>query len=255
MSDKIDETETPDRGVRLRHDAVEFLRFFAGAAAVYLLITTVFFRVFFIPSSSMEPTLEVGDRVLVLNFAYGWSRHSLPFGVGDALPAGEGRLLGRMPKRGDVVVFRHPARRDHLIKRVIGLPGDEIQVSGGRLYINGEIVPQALVGRYRYRTYEGDVEAVSRYDENLPDGPTHAVYDLPLRGEFDDTGVFVVPDNHVFVMGDNRDRSSDSRAVHSLGPAPVENLVGRAVTVLFTLHNCTPEEGLTCPTGRILRPL
>ncbi len=256
MSGEIDETETVGRGERLRRDAVELVRFFAGAAAVYLVITTIFFRVFFIPSSSMEPTLEVGDRVLVLNFAYGWSRHSLPFGVGDALPAGEGRLLGRAPSRGDVVVFRRPTgeQRDHLIKRVVGLPGDEIQVRAGRLYINGDIVPQALTAQYRYRTHTGGEAAVARYDESLPDGPSHAVYDRVRRGEYDDTGVFVVPENHVFVMGDNRDRSADSRSL-SLGPVPVEFLVGRAVTVLFTLHRCKSEEGLTCPSGRVWRPL
>lgn len=242
---------------RLQREGMELVRFFAGAAAVYLLITTVFFRVFFIPSSSMEPTLEVGDRVMVVNFAYGWSRHSLPFGMGALLPEGDGRLFARMPERGDIVVFRRPgdADGDHLIKRVVGLPGDTIAMRRGRLFINEQIVPQAFDEQYRYRSYEGGVVGVTRYDEALPDGPTHWVYDIIPRSLSDDVEPVIVPEGHVFVMGDNRDQSSDSRVASGLGPIPMEYLVGRAVTVLFTLKRCREEEGLRCPEGRVWRPL
>jgi signal peptidase I len=238
---------------KFKHEAIEFVRFILGAAVVFLIITTVAFRTFYIPSSSMEPTLEVDDRVIVLNFVYGWSRHSLQFGLGAGLPAGEGRILGRLPGRGDVIVFRHPERREHLIKRVIGLPGDEIQVREGRLYINGEIVPRDLRGAISFRDRNDRLMSPKLYEETLPGGRTHLIYEDSDRYDeealtpfgVDDTTVFSVPENHVFVMGDNRDHSSDSRS--DLGVVPAEFIVGRAVTVLFTLHACKPEPGLECP--------
>ncbi len=261
MSDAKDADATSDPGPA-RREGMEFLRFIAGAAAVYLLITTVFFRVFFIPSSSMEPTLEVKDRVIVLNFAYGWSRHSLPFGMGGLLPESDGRLLGRMPERGDVVVFRRPqGGRDHLIKRVVGLPGDTVAMRAGRLYVNDALVPQAFVERYAYRNHRGGIERVDRIIESLPDGPEHVVYNnLAGATPADTVGPFFVQPGHLFVMGDNRDSSSDSRASaladpNALGQIPLEFLVGRAVTVLFTFKSCRQEQDLWCPSGRVWRPL
>ncbi|MGD2132658.1 MAG: signal peptidase I [Maricaulaceae bacterium] len=248
------EQAADDAKAKFRHEAVEFVRFILGAAVVFYLITTVFFRTFYIPSGSMVPTLEVEDRVIVLNFAYGWSRHSLQFGLGGYLPEGDGRILGRMPKRGHVVVFRNPSRREHLIKRVIGLPGDVIETRDGRLYVNNELVPRDFRERLSYRTHEGVVTTVDRYDETLPGGVTHAIYEESDQGSYDDRGPYLVPPGHIFVMGDNRDRSADSRAP-SLGPVPTEYLVGRAVTVLFTFHNCRPEPNLECPTGRLWRGL
>lgn len=256
MTEQTD-ADTDAKG-RFRREATEFVRFIAGAAAVYLLITTVIFRVFYIPSESMQPTLEVGDRVMVLNFIYGWSRHSLPLGVGEVLPSGDGRILGFFkPKRGDVVVFRHPKGREHLIKRVIGLPGDRIEMHNGRLFVNGEITDRTPVDVIRYRTHkEGRIVAVTRYDEDLPDGPTHAIYERTDDAELDDLDiVFTVLPNHLFVMGDNRDASNDSRNPYDLGYIPVENVIGKAVTVIFTLKRCKREPALTCPTGRVWRPL
>ncbi len=246
----------PDDKKNLSAEFRELVHFFLGAAAVYLVITTLIFRTFYIPSSSMEPTLEVGDRVIVLNFAYGWSRHSLPFGLGDMLPAGDGRLLGGAPERGDIVVFRHPRNGRHLIKRVIGLPGDKIAMSGGRLYLNDALVDRRFEGEVRYRHYDsGAVVAANRYVETLPGSDeTHLLYELTDLGAFDDDLVFRVPENRIFVMGDNRDRSTDSRSTE-LSYVPVESLVGRAVTVLFTLKRCKREPGLECPTGRVWRPL
>ncbi len=240
---------------KIKREAIEFVRFILGAAVVFLVITTVLFRTFYIPSGSMEPTLEVQDRVIVLNFVYGWSRHSLQFGLGNYLPAGEGRILGRLPGRGDVIVFRHPDRREHLIKRVIGLPGDEIQMRRGRLYINGEVVPREPRGEVQYRNRSKRIVSPILYEETLPGGVRHAIYELSDDKPFDDTITFHVPEGHVFVMGDNRDASRDSRDVSELGYVSTELIVGRAVTVLFTLHRCKREAGLACPTGRVLRGL
>lgn len=246
-------------------DMMEIARFVAGAAVVFLVITTVLFRSFYIPSSSMVPTLEVGDRVIVLNFTYGWSRHSLPFGVGDFVPGGENRIFGRQPGLGDVVVFRHPDGGQYLIKRVIGRPGDRVQMRGGRLYLcqapcvsndDFELVEREENGQVRYRTYEGNIVDVRRYTETLPNGRSYTTYERINRGATSvrDTPVFTVPPNRVFVMGDNRDSSRDSRS-HLLGFVPTEHLLGRAVTVLFTLKSCDREPGLSCPSGRVWRPL
>ncbi len=280
MSENVDANES--LGGRVRREGLEFARFILGAALVYLVITTVIFRTFYIPSSSMVPTLEVRDRVIVLNFAYGWSRHSLPFGVGDLLPEGDGRIFGRMPGRGDVVVFRHPNGGEHLIKRVIGLPGDHIRVRDGQLAIceagsdcdaSDAFTPvqRELIDIVRYRDYEGVVRSVYRYEETLPNGRSHAMYERSDDSRFDNTCTFQVPDGAIFVMGDNRDASNDSRSDDAncleedfrspasrpgtLGFVPVENLVGRAVTVLFTFKSCRRETGLRCPTGRVWRPL
>ncbi len=260
MSDSVSEdpkAEPRDMKARAVHEAKELVRFVAGAFAVYLVIITLAFRTFYIPSGSMEPTLQVGDRVIVLNFLYGYSRHSLPFGIGDLLPAGDGRILGGLPGRGDVVVFRNPNRgeKGHLIKRVVGLPGDTVQVQRGRLIINGELVPQEPLGVTTYKNHYNSIVSPDEYVETLPNGREHSVFDLGSRYDLDDTPPITVPADHVFVMGDNRDASSDSRNLRDLGPVPTEYLVGRAVTVLFTLHGCKKEPGLECPSGRVWRGL
>jgi len=242
-------------GERLKHEAIELVRFILSAAGVFVVITTLIFRVFYIPSGSMEPTLEVGDRVMVLNFAYGWSRRSVQFGIGDYLPGGSGRILGRLPERGHVVVFYDPVQRQHLIKRVIGLPGDTVKMTDGRLYINDELTPRDLRGVVSYRERRGNIVQPRLYEEALPDGPEHWIYERTDDANLDNTFTFTVPDGNIFVMGDNRDDSQDSRKIGGFGYVPVENLVGRAVTVLFTLHRCKPEPSLQCPTGRVWRGL
>lgn len=251
--------------------------FFAGAAAVYIVMTVFVFQVFFIPSESMQPALETSDRVLVSKFAYGYSRHSVPI-VGKFLPQGQGgRLLTWLPfvraqpERGDVVVFNNPRANRHLIKRVIGLPGDRLQVIDERLYINGEIVPRELLETYDYRSEPSEgppcILRVDIYAEELPGGTRHPVLErregltCRLKVGLDNTGEYLVPPGHFFVMGDNRDGSGDSRAGFSqtdprnFGYVPMEWLVGRAETVLFTFKSCDNEPGLQCPFGRVWRPL
>ena len=243
-------------GRRAIAEVVEIVRFLGGVIAVWLVLVTFGFAAFHIPSESMQPTLEVGDRVLVSKWAYGYSRHSLPLGAGYLLPEDmNGRIAWGDPQRGDVVVFRDEVQEKNLIKRVIGLPGDTIEVREGRLYINGELAERDLQDVRRYRPYDRPNSTIQAavYVETLPNGVEHLIYEEADDRDLDDYGPLTVRPGHVFVMGDNRDRSSDSRA--SLGEIPVEAVVGRAETVLFTFARCRREEGVYCPTGRVWRGL
>lgn len=242
----------------------DVLMFVGGAIGVWAIMSVVLFQVFFIPSGSMLPTLELHDRVIVSKFAYGYSRHSLPLGLGRNLPEGNGRVLTwlpfaqAMPDRGDIVVFHQPAKRENLIKRVIGLPGDRIQVIDERLIINGQTVNREQLDTYAYAG-ETCIHVVALYAEDLPDGPRHPILEQRDGGSCiagsaaDNTLEQIVPDGHFFVMGDNRDGSNDSRA--GLKYIPMERLLGRAETVLFTFKRCDPDPALRCPFGRVWRPL
>jgi signal peptidase I len=195
--------------------------------------TTAIAQPFYIPSGSMEPTLQIGDALLGSKFAYGYSRYSLPFGFG---PASQTRLLGKLPKRGDVVIFKLP-RDPHetLIKRVIGLPGDHVQMVHGRLMINGQMVKLEPAGTGKVEQADGHLDEIDRFVETLPGGIKHLVFKVRWNGPLDDTPVFVVPAGHIFAMGDNRDNSSDSRVAPEdggVGFVPVENLVARADLML-----------------------
>lgn len=195
--------------------------------------TTAIAQPFYIPSGSMEPTLQIGDALLGSKFAYGYSRYSLPFGFG---PASETRLLGKLPNRGDVVIFKLP-RDTHttLIKRVIGLPGDHIQMVRGRLVINGQMVRLEPAGTGKVEEADGRLDEVDRFVETLPGGVKHSIFKFRWDGPLDDTSVFVVPAGHIFAMGDNRDNSSDSRVTPEdggVGFVPAENLVARADVML-----------------------
>lgn len=194
-----------------------------------LFATTAVAQPFYIPSGSMEPTLEIGDALIGTKFAYGYSRWSLPRGLGPSLPD---RLFGKLPKRGDVVIFRKPGELDTtLIKRVVGLPGDRLQMVQGRLTINGAAVPLKADGTGLVEDGHGHKDEIDRYVETLPGGVKHAIYKSGWDGPLDNTPVFVVPAGMIFAMGDNRDNSLDSRVpvdAGGVGYVPVENLMARA---------------------------
>ncbi len=216
-----------------REELSEFFRTAVVAVVLALLIRSFLYEPFNIPSGSMKPTLEIGDYLFVNKPAYGYSRHSFPFGIAPIA----GRLWGKEPLRGDVIVFKLPSNPSiDYIKRVIGLPGDKIQVRSGRLYINGERVPREPLGlRKETEAHETPVTMVE-YLETLPGGVIHSIYEESDDDVLDDTGIFEVPEGHYFMMGDNRDNSQDSRVASMVGFVPYENIVGKADFIFFSTN-------------------
>ncbi len=213
----------------------ETVKVVVQALILALLVRTFLFQPFNIPSGSMEDTLLIGDYLFVSKYSYGYSRFSLPFGP----HLFDGRIWSAPPKRGDVVVFKLP--RDDTtdyIKRVIGLPGDKIQMINGVLNINGTPVPRERISDFVSTDAFGNTTKVARYRETLPNGVSYDTLDLDPNGIEDNTQVFEVPPDHYFMMGDNRDNSTDSRVsptAGGVGYVPFENLVGRAEIIFFSV--------------------
>jgi signal peptidase I len=208
----------------------------ADIAVIVLIVLaakTAIAEPFYVPSGSMEPTLLIGDELLATKFPYGYSVASLPSFL--VLPNTR-RVLSTLPKRGDVVVFRWPGDRSQIwVKRVIGLPGDRIGLRNSKVWINGTPVRLRLAGTGEAQVENGGAVLAERYIETLPGGYEHPIFKVVARGEYDDTSDVVVPPDHLFVMGDNRDNSADSRVpvrAGGVGLLPVEDLVGRVDAVV-----------------------
>jgi signal peptidase I len=202
------------------------------AGAIALGIRTVAYEPFNIPSGSMIPTLLVGDYLFVSKFSYGYSKHSLPFSP----PVFRGRILGGEPERGDVVVFKLPSdEKTDYIKRLIGLPGDRVQVKGGILHINGEAVKRERIEDYLVHDESGNVTRERQYRETLPNGRSYNILELSDNEYADNTPEYTVPPDFYFAMGNNRDNSRDSR-FPGVGFIPRENLVGRAEFLFFSIN-------------------
>nr|WP_238484259.1 signal peptidase I [Oricola indica] len=207
----------------------EIVSVIVQALILALLIRTLLFQPFSIPSGSMRPTLLEGDYLFVSKFAYGYSRHSLPFSPNIF----SGRIWSGTPERGDVAVFKHPVSNVDYIKRVIGLPGDTIQMRDGQLYINGEAVKRESAGQIDDPDVTEKFGPVDVYTETLPNGVSYRTLDLSPNSSADNTREFIVPEGHYFMMGDNRDNSNDSR--FGVGYVPLENFVGRANIIFFSI--------------------
>ncbi len=227
------------------------LRFYGFFLLAYFVFITFAYGQYRIPSESMQPTLEVGDRLYVSKFAYGYSRHDLPFG-GKMKFLGDGVINASLPERGDVVVFRNPKSGIVMIKRAAGLPGDEIQYRAGRLFINGELIEREEIEELLYRDYKTKrVIKVSKYSEQWPnEEKPHFIYEQSDRELNDQRGPFVVPENTLFFIGDNRDNSTDSRASAGPGYVPMSYVIGRAEMMVLSFNRCKEEEGLRCPNDR-----
>lgn len=261
MTDATETTPPPDVSPTppLRgpvHEAVENAKVIAIGLLAAITFQTAAFQPFTIPSSSMEPGLVTGDYVVVSKFAYGWSRASLPFNP----PLPDGRLFGRSVERGDVVVFRRPSDPQQTwVKRVIGLPGDRVQVASGVVAVNGRVIQRTPLEVVADHDMPG--RRVLEVRETLADGHSWTTYDGGSGQPGDDTDIFVVPRGQYFMMGDNRDNSLDSRwpADVGVGLLSAENIVGKAELVVASWKSGAglfkPWTWLNFQPGRFFRPI
>lgn len=210
---------------------LEIVKIVVHAVIIAVVVRTLLFQPFNIPSGSLIPTLEIGDYVFVSKFSYGYSKYSIPLSP----PLFSGRIWSAPPQRGDIAVFKVPTDNStDYIKRVIGLPGDRIQMIHGILNINGEPVKRESAGTRTIVGENGVNRDVPLYYETLPNGVRHEIMEIDGdTGYYDDTKEFVVPPDNYFMMGDNRDNSEDSRA---WGPVPFENFVGKAQIIFFSVR-------------------
>jgi signal peptidase I len=201
----------------------------AAAVLIVMVAKGALAEPFYIPSSSMEPTLLIGDALVASKYPYGYGMASVPMPI--TLGTTE-RIFGALPERGDVVVFRWPGNLSQSwVKRVVALPGERVQMRGGELFINGQAATLRRDGTGQTENEDGSRMTAARFVETLPGGRSHPIFKIDAHNPFDNTAEIIVAPGHIFVLGDNRDRSADSRvpvALGGVGLLPVENLIGRA---------------------------
>jgi len=220
-----------------KDDFIELLKAIAVAGAIALFVRSFFIEPFNIPSGSLLPTLQIGDHLFVKKYAYGYSRYSFPLGLAPF----RGRIYESTVTRGDIAVFRQPGNESvDYIKRIVGIAGDRIQVKDGILYINGEAATRAFQGQDVIDD-DGHTIIYQKYIETMPGGPRHMIYEISDQDNLDNTPEYIVPPGHYFAMGDNRDRSQDSRVQNVVGFVPAENLVGKAWFIFFSIRDTSAE--------------
>lgn len=217
---------------RARNEFVDTIVVIVEALIIAVLFRTFLLQPFSIPTGSMQSTLMIGDYFVASKWSYGYGKYSfvvpLPF---------NGRLFGSEPKQGDIAVFHNEASGEDYIKRVIGLPGDRVQMREGRLYLNGTLVERELVGEAMDRDSTYRDVPVQVYRETLPNGVTHTIQEVSDNQPLDNTAEYVVPEGHYFMMGDNRDRSQDSRVLSAVGYVPLDNFIGKAEARFFSVKD------------------
>jgi len=214
----------------MKNKILENIKTIFYALIIALIIRSFLFQPFYIPSSSMEPNLLIGDRLFVSKYSYGYSRHSLPFSP----KIYDKRIIGKTPKRGDVIVFKTPAdNRTDYIKRLVGLPGDTIQIIDKDLYLNDVKIKRKKINDLTNINCGKEIFKADLYEETLPNGKNY-ITAYRSDGTMMNTNKFIVPDNHYFFMGDNRDCSKDSRFLSSVGYVSFNNFVGKARLIFFS---------------------
>jgi signal peptidase I len=234
MSQSMSKAEI--KPAKKKNELVETIVVIAEALIIALLFRTFLYQPFSIPTASMQSTLMIGDYFIANKWAWGFGKYSFPL----PLPFNGRFIQLGTPERGDIAVFHNEITNEDYIKRVIGLPGDHIQMQQGRLYINGKIVEREQIGTSTDTdSYETTVP-VTLYKETLPNGVTHTIQEISDDQPLDNTGEYVVPAGHYFMMGDNRDRSADSRVLSQVGYVPFDDFIGKAEARFFSIKDNIP---------------
>jgi len=234
MSETVDSAKAPQKSGGAANEFIEIVKTVVYALLIALFLRVLFFQPFTIPSASMEPNLYEGDYIIVSKFSYGYSRHSVPFSPNIYT----GRIMDKPAQRGDVVVFKLPSDgHTDYVKRVIGVGGDRVQMRNGLLYVNDKLVQRDPLSPVKTDLGFGQIVDVARFQERLESGKAYVTQDSGPDGQLDNTETFIVPAGFYFMMGDNRDNSSDSRVSPfegGVGLVPAENLVGKAQIILLS---------------------
>jgi signal peptidase I len=233
MSQSMSKAEA--KAGKKKNELLETIIVIIEALAIALIFRTFLYQPFSIPTASMQQTLMIGDYFIANKWTWGFGKYSFPI----ALPF-NGRLFGGQPQRGDVAVFRNEITNEDYIKRVIGMPGDRIQMKEGRLYINGTIVEREQIGTSTDTDSYMTTVPVTLYTETLPNGVKHTIQEISDNEGLDNTAEYVVPAGHYFMMGDNRDRSADSRVLNQVGYVSFDNFIGKAEARFFSIKNNLP---------------